>query len=96
MNLVGNAAKYTDNGGEIRAIITDKSIKITNHPAHIDESIKDSLFEAFVTGEGSRDGHGLGLYVARYFAELLGMKLDFESIDDKVTFTLTRKEEPLC
>ena len=96
LNLVGNAAKYTDNGGEIRAIITDKSIKITNHPAHIDESIKDSLFEAFVTGEGSRDGHGLGLYVARYFAELLGMKLDFESVDDKVTFTLTRKEEPLC
>ena len=96
LNLVGNAAKYTDNGGEIRAVITDKSIKITNHPAHIDESIKDSLFEAFVTGEGSRDGHGLGLYVARYFAELLGMKLDFESVDDKVTFTLTRKEEPLC
>lgn len=91
-NLIGNAVRYTGAGGQIKIEISNESIAVINYPAHIDESIKESLFEAFVTGGESRGGHGLGLYVAKYFAELLGLELGCESLDDKVRFTLQRKE----
>ena len=91
-NLIGNAVKYTGDGGQIKVRISNENISVTNYPAHIDESIKESLFEAFVTGGESTGGHGLGLYVAKYFAELLGLELGCENLDDKVRFTLQRKE----
>ena len=96
LNLVSNAVKYTAEGGEIRAEISNETIKIINYPAHIDDSIKDSLFEAFVTGGDCKEGHGLGLYVAKYFAELLGLYLKCESLEEKVTFILQRKEAEIC
>ena len=77
-------------------MISNERIEVTNQPAHIDEDIKDSLFEAFVTGGKSEAGHGLGLYVAKYFAELSGFSLTCENTGDKVAFTIKRKEEPLC
>ena len=40
-------------------MISNERIEVTNQPAHIDEDIKDSLFEAFVTGGKSEAGHGL-------------------------------------
>ena len=95
-NLIGNAAKYTEEAGEICILISNERIEVTNQPAHIDEDIKDSLFEAFVTGGKSEAGHGLGLYVAKYFAELSGFILTCENTGDKVAFTIKRKEEPLC
>ena len=91
-NLIGNAVKYTGEGGQIKVRISNENIAVTNYPAHIDESIKESIFEAFVTGGESTGGHGLGLYVAKYFAELLGLELGCENLDDKVKFTLQRKE----
>ena len=91
-NLIGNAVKYTGDGGQIKVRISNENIAVINYPANIDENIKESLFEAFVTGGESIGGHGLGLYVAKYFAELLGLELGCESLDDKVTFTIQRKE----
>ena len=95
-NLIGNAAKYTEEAGEICILISNERIEVTNQPAHIDEDIKDSLFEAFVTGGKSEAGHGLVLYFAKYFAELSGFILTCENTGDKVAFTIKRKEEPLC
>ena len=90
LNLVGNAAKYTGDGGKVKIIISNEEIAITNYPAHIDENIKDSLFEAFVTG-GNGEGHGLGLYVTKYFAELLGFEIRCENKEDEVTFILLKE-----
>ena len=93
LNLVNNAVKYTDDGGEIMISLTGERIEITNRPSHIDENIKDSLFEAFVTGGGSESGHGLGLYVAKYFAEISGFKIELNNYDDRVTFTVLKERK---
>ena len=93
LNLVNNAVKYTDDGGEIMISLTGERIEITNRPSYIDESVKDSLFEAFVTGGGSESGHGLGLYVAKYFAEISGFKIELNNYDDRVTFTVLKERK---
>ena len=91
LNLVSNAVKYTKEGGRIEILIRPDSIEVANFPSHIDENIKEMVFEAFVTGGDKEAGHGLGLYVAKYFAELLGLRIEFESAYDKVVFRLLKE-----
>lgn len=76
-NLVSNAVKYCGAGGFVKILVSNDTVVVKNTPGNIDESVKDSMFEPFVTG--SESGHGLGLYVSRYFANLLHMKLEIES-----------------
>jgi PAS domain S-box-containing protein len=90
-NLVTNAVKYTDKGkiligcrrrqGTLRIEIWDSGIGIP--PGSI-----DAVFDEFYRvdrSDSSRFGLGLGLYIVKRFAELLGHKIEVCSIPGKGT-----------
>lgn len=94
-NLIGNGIRHNAAEGEVCVALEKERLLVTNRPAHIEERIFGSIFEPFVTGIGSENGdgergHGLGLYVARYFAESMGFSLRAENRAEEVCFVLER------
>lgn len=95
-NLVSNAVKYCGTNGFVKIKVSNDSISVRNAPGNIDESVKASIFEPFVSG--SENGHGLGLYVSKYFASLLKMKLEIEEKveeDETVVVATLRNQEAM-
>jgi len=83
-NLLSNAVKYTPAGGQIRITLRrgqeGGEIRMENQGAAIPEELLPHIFEPFVTGCHDADtagmhSHGLGLYLASYYAGKLGMTL---------------------
>ena len=83
-HLIGNARAYTDPQGRIRISVDDEQIRIKNYPAHIDETLLPDIKEPFVTGHEQGSNHGLGLYLADYYAGLLGLRLEISNTKDGV------------
>ena len=101
INLVGNAVKYTRQGGVTLRLGTRK-----NEVAHLQIEVEDSgpgiapedqqhIFEPFVQlGEhGVNKGTGLGLTITRQFVQLMGGTIALESTPGKGS--LFRLELPL-
>jgi len=102
INLAGNAIKFTDKG-EIRIAVSQSggcpmqtSFAVTDTGCGIKPEDQGKLFDLFrqVGDDKSRaKGSGLGLYISRKLAKLLGGKLSFESAPGVgSTFTLTLVE----
>ncbi len=97
-NLVGNAIKYTDKGAiHVRALRKENSciaITVTDTGIGIKREDRERLFEAFEQLDRSTtrrfEGVGLGLYLSRKLASLIGAELTVESeVGKGSTFTLT-------
>jgi signal transduction histidine kinase len=96
VNLAGNAVKFTDSGEvrlELRKRNGDVCFSVRDTGIGIAASDRDRLFKPFAqldTGLTRRHGGtGLGLYISRGLAELLGGKIEVEStIGVGSTFTL--------
>ena len=83
-NLISNAIKYSDSGGEVR-------VRARTDDGHVVVRVEDSgpgilpehhaqIFEKFGRAGGSaKPGTGLGLFLARSFAEAHGGSLQVES-----------------
>lgn len=75
-NLVGNALKFTDNGGIVRIILRETPICITvsvkDNGIGISEDNKERIFEKFYQADFSHasKGNGLGLAITRKIVEL--------------------------
>jgi signal transduction histidine kinase len=98
LNLLGNAAKFTDDGtvtlrvtragdDRVRFDVIDTGIGIAKHKLEL-------LFEPFVQADASSSrrfgGTGLGLTICRHFADMLDATLTAESEPGKgSTFSLT-------
>jgi len=98
-NLINNAIKYTDHGSVIvsaRHLSKSKSVEfsITDTGIGISDEALPSIFEMFrqVSSSEARSGGGvgLGLYIVKKFAEILGAEVTVESELGKGSrFTLT-------
>lgn len=98
-NLVSNAAKYTEPGGQIKLKITRSGtsvrIDIRDNGAGIPTEMLDSIFEMFRQVPGSLDrapgGLGIGLTLVRTLVELHGgdVKAQSEGLGCGSTFTVS-------
>jgi signal transduction histidine kinase len=84
LNLLHNAIKYTDQGHvHLRGHSQDKHVRfeVIDTGPGIPSELQGTLFEPFVRTEktGSPRGTGLGLTIAKRYAEMLGGTIGFES-----------------
>jgi signal transduction histidine kinase/CheY-like chemotaxis protein len=99
INLLNNAIKFTSQGGvsvRVRSVIGNRKdssnyqlqFEVEDSGAGIAPEELDSLFEAFMqtrTGQQSSEGTGLGLTIARSFAQLMGGEMTVSSYVSKGT-----------
>jgi signal transduction histidine kinase len=91
-NLVGNAIKYTDSDGKVKVVL-----RPTDDGRGIPESDQDKIFQRFFRARNASErettGSGLGLYVSRELARLMGGDITFTSeVGVGSEFTLTLPE----
>ncbi len=90
-NLLSNAITYTPEGGHIKISFEEHRLCITNYGATIEEELLPHVFEPFVTGENTMlkagsspalksKSHGLGLYVASYYAKFIRCQVKLYNI----------------
>jgi signal transduction histidine kinase len=96
LNLVGNAIKFTDQGGvEIKAAAVKGSITVSVHDSGpgISESDQARIFEEFQQVQGTareKGGTGLGLTISKRIVELHGGRIWVESsLGQGSTFSFT-------
>ncbi len=101
LNLLGNAVKYTDQGGvELRVRTRTRLpnrlelvIEVKDSGRGISQHAQQRIFEKFVqirSTRGNKEGTGLGLAISRSYARLLGGDLGVRSQPGKGSlFTLT-------
>jgi signal transduction histidine kinase len=91
-NLVGNATRYCNAGGEI--VVAGQPwndqgsvrITVTNTGPQIPESIRGTLFGKYVRGGGGK--RGMGLYFCKLVAEAHGGRIDYEVAPKGPSFVL--------
>jgi len=111
INLLSNAIKFTDKNGEIKVSIqqeaeTKKNVSVRFSVADsgigINEEQQNKIFDAFSQADASTSrkfgGTGLGLTISSKFVELMGGKLQIESVEGEgATFffiiTLNKSEK---
>jgi len=94
-NLLNNAIRYTNPGGEIeislRAPITETEVEfsIRDNGIGIAEDEKERIFSKFFRGKGAvrkeTEGSGLGLYICKNIIEAHGGEIWFESKEGEGT-----------
>lgn len=90
-NLISNCFKHSSEGFDLNIEVEDSFISIVNTNANISQDILNEVFEPFVS-EFNDKSSGLGLYIARYNADRLGIDIDIANVDKAVMTKLTRKE----
>lgn len=97
LNLISNAIKFTPTEGKIsvgcRAARGEALVWVSDTGVGIDPADLDRIFDEFVqlgTGDGRREGTGLGLPVSRRLIELLGGTISVESrVGEGSVFTVS-------
>lgn len=92
-NLLSNAVKYTPMGENIQIQIKDKEVTIENHGVTVSEEILPHIFDPFVSGNHGTGSHGLGLYIASYYAKKIGVDISiYNEINGVVTKICFREQ----
>lgn len=99
-NLLGNAIKYSPDGGSIQVVIRQNEasgmaeLQVRDHGIGIPSDEQAQLFQRFARASNVHDRHipgsGLGLYICRELVEQHGGHVWFESAEGRgATFFLT-------
>lgn len=83
-NLITNAINYTEKNNDIKITLSENNLEIINYGAHIDKELLPNIFDAFVSSNSETRGSGLGLYIAYYYSNLLGYKIEINNVDNGV------------
>lgn len=83
-NLIANAVRYTPQREKIEIRIEKDVVQIQNYGCQIPEDILPHIYEPFVSSERTEKGHGLGLYIAAYYARLSGWQIEIQNAENSV------------
>lgn len=88
-NILSNVVNYTPQKERVQITLTAQELWIKNTGIQIDVDILPHIFEPFVSGNHEKtdrqsSSHGLGLYIAAYYARKLGMRIDISNQEDGV------------
>lgn len=88
-NILSNVVNYTPRKECVQITLTAQELWIKNTGIQIDVDILPHIFEPFVSGnhektDSQSNSHGLGLYIAAYYARKLGMRIDISNQEDGV------------
>lgn len=81
-NLLSNAVTHTPEGESVTVMTGEKSIWIFNSGVQISEELLPHIFEPFVSGSHEGKCHGLGLYIAAYYAKRLDAELTIFNVTE--------------
>ena len=85
LNLIDNAIKFTDPGGNIEIHLdnNDNGVRLTvkDDGIGMDEQTKERIYDKFYQGDASRTGagYGLGLSIVKRIVDLCGGRIDVQS-----------------
>lgn len=81
-NLVGNAVKYTSEGGIVvgcRRTGDVIAIEVVDTGCGVDPELHRRMFDAFSQGQSCNEGFGIGLWLVQRLSRVTGHKLQFWS-----------------
>ncbi len=94
-NLLSNAVRYTPIKGHIRIVLWEEEYRlvIENFGVTIPKELMPHILDPFVSGSHQvkgwdMDSHGLGLYIASYYAKKLLFRLEVRNGEDSVVAEL--------
>ncbi|AKI97929.1 sensor histidine kinase [Kosmotoga pacifica] len=84
--FLDNAVKYSPENGVISVVVESNRLGVSSMGPEILEEYHDKIFEPFFRLETDREGHGLGLAIAKNVASRFSWKLSVESKEGMNTF----------
>lgn len=100
-NILSNVVNYTPREECVQITLKAQELWIKNTGIQIDVDILPHIFEPFVSGNHEKtasqsSSHGLGLYIAAYYARKLGMRIDISNQEDGVVTVIHYNNENCC